>query len=131
MLTKEDTSHGFPFYRPMERNSDWALYNINSEGWFQAWSVILGIIVVSMWFWIADAHFNCSSTGDEDEDILRFKDAKATTTWERCLWGFTYFIHGQHMAAFMRDVKFYVFDADCPQLNVRKSYNTRNPYATD
>ena len=34
MLTKEDTSHGFQPWRPMERNSDWALYNINSEGWF-------------------------------------------------------------------------------------------------
>ena len=78
MLTKEDTSHGFPFYRPMERNSDWALYNVNSEGWFQAWSVMLGITMVSIWFWIADAHFSCSSTGDEDEDILRFKDSKAT-----------------------------------------------------
>jgi hypothetical protein len=34
VIAKEDTSHGFPVTRPMERNSDWALYNINSEGWF-------------------------------------------------------------------------------------------------
>ena len=34
LLAKEDTSHGFPVERPMERNSDWALYNVNSEGWF-------------------------------------------------------------------------------------------------
>ena len=34
VLAKEDTSHGFPVPRPFERNSDWALYNINSEGWF-------------------------------------------------------------------------------------------------
>ena len=34
VLAKEDTSHGFPVWRPLERNSDWALYNINSEAWF-------------------------------------------------------------------------------------------------
>ena len=34
ILQKEDTSHGFPVWRPLERNSDFALYNINSEGWF-------------------------------------------------------------------------------------------------
>ena len=34
VLAKEDTSHGFPVWRPLERNSDFALYNVNSEGWF-------------------------------------------------------------------------------------------------
>ena len=34
VLAKEDTSHGFPVWRPLERNSDFALYSINSEGWF-------------------------------------------------------------------------------------------------
>ena len=34
MLAKEDTSNGFPIARPLERNSDFALYNVNSEGWF-------------------------------------------------------------------------------------------------
>ena len=34
VLAKEDTSHGFPVARPLERNSDFALYNVNSEGWF-------------------------------------------------------------------------------------------------
>ena len=34
MLNKEDTSHGFQSWRPMERNSDFTMYNINSEGWF-------------------------------------------------------------------------------------------------
>ena len=40
VLAKEDTSHGFPVARPLERNSDWALYNVNSEGWFQCWSLL-------------------------------------------------------------------------------------------
>ncbi len=34
VLAKRDASHGFPVARPLERNSDWALYNVNSEGWF-------------------------------------------------------------------------------------------------
>ena len=34
VLAKEDTSHGFPVWRPLERNSDFALYSFNSEGWF-------------------------------------------------------------------------------------------------
>ena len=40
VLAKEDTSHGFPVWKPFERNSDFAVYNVNSEGWFQMWSVI-------------------------------------------------------------------------------------------
>ena len=34
VLAKEDTSHGFPVWRPLERQSDFTLYNMNSEGWF-------------------------------------------------------------------------------------------------
>ena len=54
VMAKEDTSHGFPVARPLERNSDWALYNINSEGWFQCWSLLSAIAVVSFWFYISD-----------------------------------------------------------------------------
>ena len=94
LLTKEDTSHGFPMWRPMERNSDWALYNINSEGWFQVWSVIASVVVVAMWFWMADYQFNINSSGYDDEDLLRFRDHRATIFWERTFWSFTYYIHG-------------------------------------
>lgn len=61
VLQKEDTSHGFPVWRPMERNSDWALYNINSEGWFQVWSTLIAISVVGFWFYIADSYFAVAS----------------------------------------------------------------------
>ena len=57
VLAKEDTSHGFPVWRPLERNSDFALYSINSEGWFQVWSVISGALMVTFWFYIADFYF--------------------------------------------------------------------------
>ena len=53
MLAKEDTSHGFPVARPLERNPDWALYNINSEGWFQCWSLIAGACMASFWAYIS------------------------------------------------------------------------------
>ena len=57
VLAKEDTSHGFPVARPLERNSDWALFNVNSEGWFQCWSMLAGITVVSFWFYISSFYF--------------------------------------------------------------------------
>uniref|UniRef100_A0A7S3JM53 Uncharacterized protein n=1 Tax=Euplotes harpa TaxID=151035 RepID=A0A7S3JM53_9SPIT len=131
VLQKEDTSHGFPNWRPHERNSDWALYNINSEGWFQVWSTIMAIIVVLNWFWIADQHYSVSTTSIDDEDLLRLKDAKATMIWERTFWSFTYGLHGQHASAYMRELKYYTLTPDNPQLNARATFNRKNPYATD
>ena len=115
----------------MERNSDWTLYNINSEGWFQCWSVIAGVIMVMLWFWIADQHYSIVSTGYDDEDLLRLKDCKATLIWERTFWSFIFYLHGQHMGAFRRELTFYTNDQDNPQLNVRATYNIRNKWATD
>lgn len=131
VLQKEDTSHGFPHWRPHERNSDWALYNVNSEGWFQMWSVIAAVAVVLNWYWIADQHFSICSSNVDDEDLLRLKDAKATTMWERTFWSLTYTLHGTHAAALMRNLKFYTLSPDNPQLNVRASFNRKNPYAID
>ena len=90
VLQKEDTSHGFPVWRPLERNSDFALYNINSEGWFQIFSVGSGIIVVSFWYYIACFYFATCSQSVDDEDNLRIKDAKAGMIWERTFWAFTF-----------------------------------------
>ena len=131
VLAKEDTSHGFPVPRPMERQTDWALYNVNSEGWFQCWSLIGGALMASFWFYIADFYFSVSSQGPDDEDNLRLKDAKAGTIWERCFWAFTYSVHGYHFAAMQRSIKFYTHHPDDPKLNVKSSYNTKNPYAPD
>ena len=131
LLQKEDTSHGFPFHRPHERNSDFAIYNVNSEGWFQMWSVIAAVFVVANWYWIADQHFGVSSSNIDDDDMLRLKDAKATMIWERVFWSLTFSLHGQHAGAFIRELKFYTLSPDNPQLNVRASFNKKNPYATD
>ena len=131
VLAKEDTSHGFPVARPLERNSDWALYNINSEGWFQCWSFIAAICVVSFWFYISDFYFCVCSSGPDDEDNVRLKDAKAGMIWERVFWAFTYSVHGQHMSALQRQIKFFVHHPDDPKLNAKSSYNNKNPYAPD
>ena len=90
VLQKEDTSHGFPVWRPLERNSDFALYNINSEGWFQCWAVIAGGLTASFWFYIADFYFATASQSIDDEDHLRLKDGKAGMIWERVFWSWTY-----------------------------------------
>ena len=131
VLQKEDTSHGFPVWRPLERNSDFALYNINSEGWFQLWAVILGAVVVGFWWYIAGFYYNVSSTNVDDEDFLRLKDAKAGLIWERNFWSLTFQIHGQHIAALMRTLKFYTLHPDDPKLTVRTSYNRKNHNAPD
>ena len=61
VLAKEDTSHGFPVWRPLERNSDFALYNMNSEGWFQFWSAFAAFCTVSFWYYIACHYFYVGS----------------------------------------------------------------------
>ena len=90
VLAKEDTSHGFPVWRPLERNSDFALYSLNSEGWFQILSVLSGAVMVSFWFYVANYYFAVCSQGVDDEDNIRVKDAKAGMIWERTFWAFTF-----------------------------------------
>ena len=51
--------------------------------------------------------------------------------WERNFWAFTFQIHGQHMAHLQRGAKFYTLHPDDPKLNVRSSYNRKNPNAPD
>ena len=94
VLAKEDTSHGFPVWRPMERQSDFALYNMNSEGWFQFWSALAAICVVSYWYYTACFYFATTSQSVDDEDNIRIKDGKAGLIWERTFWSLTFQIHG-------------------------------------
>ena len=131
VLAKEDTSHGFPVWRPLERQSDFALYNMNSEGWFQFWSSFAAFVVVSYWYYTACHYFATAPQSVDDEDNLRIKDAKAGLIWERNFWSLCYQIHGQHMAALQRELKFYTLHPDDPKLTVRASYNNRNYNAPD
>ena len=72
-----------------------------------------------------------SSINVDDEDFLRLKDAKAGLIWERNFWALTFQIHGQHLAALMRSLKFYTMHPDDPKLTVRTSYNRKNNCAPD
>ncbi len=94
-------------------------------------SVLSGLVVVSFWFYIANTYFSVNSMTVDDEDNIRVKDAKAGMIWERTFWAFTFQIHGQHMSAMYREAKFYTNHPDDPKLNVKSSYNRRNPAAPD
>ncbi|MFN9898700.1 MAG: hypothetical protein ACK55Z_07895, partial [bacterium] len=67
---------------------------VNSEGWFQCWSLLAGCFVVLFWAYISDSHFCVVSQGPDDEDNIRIKDAKSGMIWERVFWSFTYQVHG-------------------------------------
>ena len=95
------------------------------------WSVLFGIFVVLYWFYIADYHFTIAASNLEEEDNIRLKDVKASTIWERVMWSMLFIIHGQHMAALQREIKFFVHHPDDPKLNVKSSFNVKNPYAPD
>ena len=47
VLNKHDTSVGLPAKRQYERHQDFAVYSINSEGWFQVYFVIACAIVIA------------------------------------------------------------------------------------
>ena len=89
------------------------------------------MLVVSFWWYVSDFYFMIGSQSVDDEDNLRLKDAKAGMIWERNFWALTYQMHGYHMAALMREIKCFTQHPDDPKLNVKSSYNTRNPYAPD
>lgn len=91
----------------------------------------MAVLVVSFWFYISNFYFFVVSTGVDDEDVIRLKDAKSGLIWERNFWALTFQIHGQHMAALQREIKFYVHHPDDPKLTVKSSYNVKNPYAPD
>jgi hypothetical protein len=50
ILNKTDTSDGLPKGRQFERYQDFAVYNINHEGWYQLYFV-LAAIAVWLWNW--------------------------------------------------------------------------------
>ena len=88
-------------------------------------------MVVSYWFYISCFYQYTASHGPDDEDNIRLKDGKAGLLWERVFWAFTFQVHGQHIGALQREIKFYVHHPDDPKLNVKSSYNIKNPYAPD
>ena len=56
LLNKTDTSDGFPARRQYERYQDFAVFNINGEGWFQLYFISAAIFVI-IWNWFIIAYF--------------------------------------------------------------------------
>ena len=50
LLNKTDTTSGFPAKRQYERHQDFAVFNLNNEGWFQLWFFIAAAMVL-IWNW--------------------------------------------------------------------------------
>lgn len=52
LLNKQDTSAGFPAKRQYERMQEFAVFNINHEGWFQLYFFVASILVIAWNWWI-------------------------------------------------------------------------------
>lgn len=58
LLNKNDTSVGFPGKRQYERWQDFAVYNINHEGWFQLYFCIACLGVIFWNWWMVAVHYD-------------------------------------------------------------------------
>jgi hypothetical protein len=50
LLNKQDTSAGLPKGRQYERHQDYAVYNMNHEGWYQAY-FFAAAALLGLWNW--------------------------------------------------------------------------------
>jgi len=58
LLNKTDTSHGLPARRAYERYSDFAVFNVNSEGWFQLYFFVAAAVVLIWNWWMLAFHYD-------------------------------------------------------------------------
>lgn len=56
LLNKQDTSVGFPAKRQYERIQDFAVFNVNHEGWFQLYFFVAAGLVI-LWNWYILAYY--------------------------------------------------------------------------
>lgn len=102
LLNKSDTSKGFPVGRQYERHQDFAVFNINHEGWFQLYFVIAGTIVI-LWNWVTIAgNWNIRGETVEDQDLYRLRDARVTTNFDRTKYKFNFYFMGTHFNSITR-----------------------------
>ena len=102
LLNKSNTSAGFPSKRPYERWQDFAVYNINHEGWFQLYFVIVGVFVILWNWWVIAVHWNMRGENVNDQDLYRFRDARVFTNFDRTKYKFNYYFMGTHYSAQIR-----------------------------
>lgn len=58
LLNKQDTSVGLPAKRQYERHQDFAVYNMNHEGWFQFYFCVSCFAVLIWNWWVLAYHYD-------------------------------------------------------------------------
>jgi hypothetical protein len=131
LLNKQDTSDGLPKGRTPERYQDFAVYNINHEGWYQLYFV-LAATAVALWNWYVVAFcYDIRGVSPEDEDLYWLKDARHRTSWDRTKYNFAPSFHATHNFAALRRVNAWRDDPMDPRLNWIVQYRGKNPYGLD
>ena len=102
LLNKTDTSDGYPARRQYERYQDFAVYNMNNEGWFQFYFFCAGAFILLWNWWLIAGHWNVRGENVTDQDLYRFRDARITTNFDRTKYKFNYYFYGTHMNAVTR-----------------------------
>ncbi len=105
LLNKADTSSGFPARRAYERHSDFAIFNINSEGWFQLYFFVAALVVMAWNWWVLGAHYDNRGVSVEDEDLYRYKDARVTCDFDRTKYNYDSYFHSTHSLHYLRQHK--------------------------
>ena len=79
--------------RIYERYQDFAVYNINHEGWFQVYFVIAGVIVILWNWWVIAGYWRVRGENVEDQDVHRIRDARVTTNFDRTKYKYNYYLY--------------------------------------
>ena len=133
LLNKLDTSSGIPQKggRPHDRWQDFAVFNINHEGWFQLYFVIAASVV---WLWnyfVIAGNWLTRGEQPEDQDLYRLKDGRGTCNFDRTKYKFNYYFYATHYNATVRRNLDDKDHPDNPRLNWTVQFNGKNPYGLD
>ncbi len=131
LLNKIDTSKGFPKGRPHERWQDFAVFNINHEGWFQLYFVIAGVIVILWNYFVIVGNWATRGEQPEDQDLYRIRDGRQTCHFDRTKYKFNYYFQANHFNASVRRAMDDKDHPDNPRLNWTPHFNRKHPYGLD
>lgn len=131
LLNKLDTSKGFPKGRTFERHQDFAVFNINHEGWFQLYFVIAATVVWTWNYIVIAGNWNARGETAEDQDMYRMKDGRMTCHFDRAKYKFNYYFYGTHYNADIRRAIDNKDHPDNPRMNWSAQFNGKNPYGLD
>lgn len=131
LLNKQDTSTGFPAKRQYERYQDFAVFNINHEGWFQLlFALSAGLVIIWNWWTIAFT-YEVRGHNVEDDDLYRYKDARVYTNFDRTKYNFDHYFFATHYNAVIRHGKASIYEPEDARMNWRPHLRGKNPYGLD